>query len=309
MISVDQILAQRYPASFEGIPFDVAESERSSGNHTTRVPVVGRGTRSKITIGGDIDTWRITGWLRRDEGPWADQSVLASALRLGHDHDRTGTYIDPFDGPQTVVPKEWRFGRRSEDLNAVSLSITFEGATLDPVATPPGFLASSPLEFEALVIRASPELANEPAPAAQLEALRTTLGIRPSVQGEDYAAAATGRLLAGGNVTTAGTPAIIQDLGIAGRAAASGEYAWGAWSALRARIMAEAARSNSPTLLQLREIHSLYVSALGADAFGRSESKPGRSLLTVGLERTFAERLKRNRDAVRGWLIRDRVNL
>lgn len=310
MIDAQLILAQRYePASFEGIPFDVVNSRRSGSNNTTTVRVQGRGARQKITSGGEPTTWAITGWLRRDEGPWADQTVLDNALHLSHDHDAAGTYIDPWDGPQRVVPLEWSFERESDDLTAIQLSITFKEAVLSVVASTPGFLADSPeLFYEAITSQAA-ALASEPAAAAQLESQRATLNIPSFVQGEDYATTAASRLVTDAPAATAGVPLILQQLGAAARTAAAGEYTREAWGALRDRMIAEAARSNSPTILAMRETLSLYMSSLGADAFGRAASKPGRALITIATGRPWPEVVKRNRDAVLAWLVRDRVAL
>jgi len=262
-----------------------------------------------MTTGGEPDGWAISGWLRRDEGPWAAGQVLARALHLAHQHDASGTYIDPFDGPQRVIPLEWTLETQSDDLTALRLSITFAAAELDEIAGTPGFLAETPEQFYDAIVTDAGAFASEAAPAAQLEALRPALGIDATITGEEYAKASSARLLTDAHLATAGTPSILQQLGAAARTAAAGEYTRDAWGALRDRLIQEAARSNSPTLFRLRETLSLYLSALGADAFGQLASKPGRSLITVALDRPWPERVKRNRDAVLGWLARDKVAL
>lgn len=310
MIDAASILAQRYePASFNGIAFDVVSRRRLGRNNTTTVRVTGRGAREKLTTGGDPDGWAITAWLRRDEGPWADEEALARALHLDHDHDATGLYIDPFDGPQRVVPIEWTFESESDDLNALRLSITFRSAELPIIANSPGFLAETPAQFVDAIAKDAGEFANEEAPAAQFEALRAEFGIESSTTGSAYATESSRRLLTTAPVATAGAPLVVQDLGAAARTAALGEYTRPAWGALRDRLIQEAARSNSPTLIKMRETLTFYLSALGADAFGTTASKPGRSLITVASSRSWPETVRRNRDAVIGWLAQDEVAL
>lgn len=307
-VDVDAILAQRYdPASFEGIPFDVERRSRSGRNNTTTVRVTGRGAREQITTGDEPTVWRVQGWLRRDEGPWADQLVLETAFALGRDYQRSGVYIDPFDGPQVVIPAEWDFESMSDDLDSIRISVTFKSAELPTLAPTPGFLASSPVELGEILVSEAGSFATEPEAAAQLEAVRSDLGIDTSVQGEEYAAASTRRLLSGAYKPEGGVPQAIQLIGSAARIAQSGEYTRDAFGALRGTLVSEAARSNSPTLLQFRETFSLFLSALGSDAFGTREEKPGRSLITISSTRSWPELVKRNRAAILDWRVRDTV--
>lgn len=294
--------------SYENIRFEVASSERSGRNSVAKDEILLRGTLIRPIIPGET-VWRVRGEILDDDGPWETARLLELALQLTAP-TRSATYVDPWDGVQNVVPLEWSFPRQARQLNHVAFSITFASAELPPGPSAVGAVATSPDELFVGLATLGELLANEPVANAQMEAIRPLFPDLPStLEGSDYTSAATASLLTATNTSFGGIPGLIQELGNTARSAVTGEFSRDARDQLRADLISEAARSNSPTLLDMREAWALYLSGLGVSAFGVVQSLPGRRLQTVASDRTFDDLARINRDAVRNFRIGETVQV
>jgi len=308
MTDPQEVYRQLSPAAFNGLGFVVQSSERSGRNHTTDEPILGQGTRTRLIV-GDKDVWTITAVILNEEGPWADADTLINEFRLAHDYTRVGEYVDPYDGVLSVIPLSWEFQRRALDITTVAFRVTFARADLDTFVLSPGVVASTPDDVVEQLAELGEAMADEPEALAQMEAIRPVLGIDADVEGAEFTSQATQQLASGQTVATATIPGVITDLARAARTAALGEYTRAAYAALRGRIVVEAARSNSATLLDMREVLGLYLSSLGSSAFGTTIQLPQGRLSLLQSTRSLDELARLNRDAVNHWYIRSEARL
>lgn len=292
MTTVADVQGQRFPASFEEMPFNLERSRRSGSNNTISDFVVGRGERRRL-IGPGETAWQLSGTLHGDR--------IAAVIQRMHDRlnllestSGTGTLVHPLDGVRFVVPDAWSFPFRGDQATFCGFDVTFIGSELPPVPQNAGVVPQTPDAVIVTMAELARALAGEPDPLAQLESMRELLKLPDTLQGADYTQAATLRLGARADIEATRVPRIIQQLGSTARAAASGELTTSARDQLRTLAFQEAGRSNSLGLLSMRESWSMFLGAQGIDAFGQTVLNEGGLLLNLPGELDRLARLNRS---------------
>lgn len=293
-ITLEEARSQRFPASFDGLPFIMSSSRRFGSNETITDFVVGRGSRRRHIAPGEKG-WSVAGHII-DARLAGAVEAMDRALTLSNSTGRVGQLVHPFDGVVQVVPSDWSFDYQGSALDFCPFSATFVSAELPTVEESAGRVPQNADETVITLAELARVMADEPDPLAQLAALRPLLQLPDTLQGADYTQAAALRLGQRADIETDRVPRIIQKLGEAARAADAGEYTTGARDRLRVEIMQEAARSDSLALLNMRESWSLYLGNQGVQAFGRIVQQP--QGLLVNLPGDYDRLAELNRRAI-----------
>jgi hypothetical protein len=187
-------------------------------------------------------------------------------------------------------------------LETHTFRAVFWTTSLPPEPTGTGVIAATAADLAEELSLIGFDFASEPAASAQLSTLRPTLRVPEFVQGGDYTATVSEKLLTDGNVQAGGDiPGAIQALGSGARAAESGELSPGARDAIIERVQLAATRHDSPVILNQLESWQLYLGQLGSAAFGSTATRPLARL--QALPGDFDTLARKNRDAIFSWSV------
>lgn len=311
----NRALAQRFAASFEGLPFTVLRATRDGDNATVEDVILGRATSTRFVVAGR-ERYAVEGHIGlHDEGVPLDGQLravqrvedLSSRLRLLHTDERVGLLIHPWFGPVDVIPESWSFATDARAMEHWTLRMSFLSTALPPIPSGTGSIARTASDLVLEMANAAGAFALEPA-AAQLELLRAPLAIPSAISDEDYVRTATQRLASDGNLaTTDDVPTQIQALGTSARAAEAGELSPRGRDGVIEQTYLAANRHESPTLLNLLESWQLYLGGLGVQAFGETRARALKRLQALG--QPLDPLARKNRDAILSWSIRETVRL
>lgn len=273
--------------------------DAASGVEVTIEQQIGRGSRARPVVNRPY-TYPLRGYVTG-----RDALQRSEALRRALDKGRN-ILVHPWQGALDVIPTEWRLAFDSQSLEWVELDLEFTSAVLPELAAsepPPD--AGTTLSAMA---QAGAAFASEPVALAELEQLRPELSLEPpSVTGEGFATQATGQLLNGSGVAT-GVPRALQEVGNGVRAAEAGELTSDEAARIEAALLVEADRSDSATLLDIRELFSIFVAG---SALARVQTANGPTIqaLAEATGQSIEILAARNRQAVLQWFARGEVRV
>lgn len=290
------------PASFAGLPFKVRGSaDGRFGWQSATETVVDRGSRRRA-IAPEPDSYSFEGFL---QGATARRDALAFKARA---LQGPGLLVHPYFGSMDVLCDRITIAFKGPEIEHASLQLEFSASELPAaVAAPAAGLDAASATAD--IAAAMSGFNEEPGPADELRRTAPALGL-PLEPDEDLPERTGQALLSPAGAPRTGVPGAVQGVGAGLRELEAGQLDAAGRDAVADQLLREALRTDSLTLMAIRELWLEAVLAVGP-ADSRQVDGAGHILPAIavasGIE--LADLAAVNRDGARTWFVQGTVQL